>query len=765
MRFIASFDPRSVAAALALLALSPVSAGTPGDADAWALRYAEFDKYVPEREGEWIVDLDMGAIFAGGGSDVVFHKGPKRSGEVRLASPQTQSSRVLVGDGALRASLAAAGAFSDRNEAVGVQDYLGKSGALIVSVGDKRWRYDLASGKASREPDARVQGVLSPDGKFRVISRDFNLVLVDTGSGREVPLTSDGSHDRRYGINYPRLGYQVKAGMESPPMTVEAYWSQDSSTLLTHRLDRNQATLHEGVQPRPPGGGGPKRFRYVYPTAGTAKLPLFRPLLIDVASRTTKLLDVPAQELLFPISPSLSWQGGRVHYQWTRRGYGELKLIEVDPASGKAVTRIREAMQPNVTATATSIRSAPALGGALLISERSGWAQLYLIRNGDPVEGGRRLTQGAWEVSEVLHVSDDDVLVSGVGRETGVNPYFRMLYRVGLDGSIVNLTPEPLDHRVTVSEDGRWFIDRMSSPTQPTRTLLRSTADGRIAMELGRADPSAMTASGFTPPEVFETLAGDGKTTLYAMIYRPSRFDPSRRYPVIDHLYTGPNTHRFRENYERNVSGMATALAQLGAVVVTIDARGTSQRGRAFRLPSYRNLTGVGIEDHVRVLRAMRDKYPYLDLDRVGVIGGSAGGYDAFRFMAHRPDVFKVGVSQSGNHDLRLDKAWWPEAWMGLADDADWTRNSNLTYADKLQGKLLLVHGDIDDNVPLESTLALSRALDRAGKAHETVVLPNVGHQITGPAFNDLVRSFFKRALLDPEPDGRAARQERDRSM
>jgi len=746
------------AGAIFLVALSSAAAA-PLDStaapDAWARRYADFERHVPEREEELVVDLDMSPVFADNGNTVVFHKGPRQSGQVLLADPETRSTRALVDDSTLRAALTAAGALSGANRKIEIRDYLKKSHALLLSVGEQRWKYDLAGAKATPEADASTQGPVSPDKKFRIVSRDFNLLLVDQVSGLETRLTSDGNYDRRYAINYPRLGYQVRTNAESPPMPVEAYWSPDSSTILTYRLDRNGATIHEGLQPHPPGGTAPRRFRYVYPTAGARDLPLVRPVLIDLVSRSVKELNVPAQELLFPISPPLSWENGRVHYQWTRRGYGELKLFEVDPVSGATRVLVREALKPNITVTSTAIRSEPALYGALVVSERSGWAQLYFVGSDDPPEGGKRLTTGDWEVNDILQASAAGVLVTGVGREPGVNPYFKSLYRVGLDGSIVNLTPEPLDHRVTASADGRWFIDRMSSPSEPTRTLLRSTTNGDIVLELGHADPGVLTANGFTTPEVFETLAEDGKTRLYAMIYRPSRFDPRHRYAVIDHLYTGPTKHRFREDYDRNVSGMATALGQLGAVVVTIDGRGTSQRGRAFRSPAYRNLTGVGIDDHVQVLKAMRVKYPYLDLDRVGVIGGSAGGYDAFRFLVHRPDVFKAGVSQSGNHELRMDKAWWPEVSMGLADEATWARNSNSTYADKLQGKLLLVHGDIDDNVPLESTLALSRALKRAGKPHQTVVLANVGHSVTGAEFNTLVRDFFIKELIGRAPAAR----------
>jgi dipeptidyl aminopeptidase/acylaminoacyl peptidase len=289
----------------------------------------------------------------------------------------------------------------------------------------------------------------------------------------------------------------------------------------------------------------------------------------------------------------------------------------------------------------------------------------------------------------------------------------------------------------------------MSSPTEPTKTLLRRASDGAIVMELGRADPSALLASGFTMPEPFETVADDGKTKLYGMIHRPANFDPSKSYAVIENVYTGPTTHRFGESYEDNVVAGLNGLAQWGAIVVTIDGRGTSQRGKAFRLPAYQNLGEVGLDDHIHVLKAMKAKYPYFDLDRVGVYGGSAGGYDTARFVLRRPDFYKVGVASSGNHDLRLDKAWWPEVSMGIADDATWERNSNISVAGNLKGKLMLIHGDIDDNVPVAASLRLSNALVKAGKPHELVILPNTNHAVMQPYYWNKLTSYFVTNLID----------------
>lgn len=733
--------------ALAVVFGMAVGTADAGAYDADALDSA-FDRYFfPEKHG-LVVDLDMQAGFAGEGNAVIHRKGAAGQGRILLADPVQGSLQQVVDEAALRAALTAAGAPGARP---GIVRYQSARRQLIVSVGESgQWAYDVASGRASRH-DQRPKDPVSPDGRYRLFVRDYDLWIADVRSGEETALTRDGDFDRRYGINYPRFGQQVEANSDHPPMRVEAWWSPDSSRVLSYRLDRNGTPFHEGVQTQPPEGGEARRFRYVYPNAGDPDVPRLHPLLIDVASRRVRLLDVPVHPLVFPVPPKLSWEGDRIFYQWASRGFGELKLFEIEPETGKVRLRVHEALAPNVTVTSTAIRPVPELGGSLLVSERSGWAQLYWLADGDDPTGGRRLTSGDWEITALVHASKDGILVTGKGREPGENPYFEHLYRVDLDGGLVRLTPEPLDHKVEVSKDGRWFVDRMSSPTEPTRTLVRSAVDGRIAMELGRADPWNLLADGFTSPEIFQGLATDGKTVLYGTIYRPRHFDPARRYPVIEHVYTGPTRHRFRENYEANVGGMASALTQLGTIVVTIDAPGTVARGRAFRMQAWQNLHAVGVDEHVHMLRAMQARYPYMDLDRgVGVIGGSSGGYDTFRFLVRRPDVYKAGVSQSGNHQLRMVKAWWPEIHMGRADESVWQRNSNATYADRLQGKLLLVHGDIDDNVPIGTTLTLSQALTRAGKDHRLLVLPNVGHAVRTPEFHRAVRAFFMAELIRP---------------
>lgn len=700
-----------------------------------------------------VTNLNIAPKFVGD-DKVLYRLGAPGSGEILLADPQSGKSETVADISVLKAKLAEAGAAAGD---IVPLDYNSQTKLLKLAAGGKEWWYDLGTGNLKPEKGGasaamRTEAV-APDGKHKVISRGYNLYLVDIASGKEIALTRDGDYDRRYGTNYPLFADMVEANSETPPVNLAVEWSDDSRKILSYRLLRNNSYIWHGVQQNPPGSFFPRTFAYVYPSAGAKDVPQVEPVVIDIAAvlagkkPVVKDLKVPALSLLWPGDPPLWWEEDHILYQWTKRGYGEVDLYEIDPVTGVGTIRVHEAAKPVVTVTSSAIRSAPELGGYLNISERSGWAQLYYIRKGEDPAGGKALTKGDWEVSEITRVEKDAVFFTGNGLDA--NPYYSSFYRVTLDGQLTNLTPEPLDHRVTLSEDGKYFVDRMSSAKVPTKTVLRASSDGHVIATLATADPSRLYAARFSDAEPFEMPADDGKTKLYGMIFRPQNFDPKKKYPVIDYVYTGPTTHNYPESYSASLGRMENTLASVGAIVVVIDGRGTSQRGQAFRLPAFQNMGEVGIDDHIAMMKAMAAKYPFMDLSRVGVYGHSAGGFDAARFILRRPDFFKAAVASAGTHDLRLDKAWWPEVSMGLADDATWDRNSNIAVAGNLKGKLLIVHGETDDNVPIAASMRLHNALINAGKLHEFVIMPNsTHHSIFTPYYWVMLTDFFRRTLV-----------------
>lgn len=732
---------------------------TPSIAD----RYARADRYLRPELDKLIVNADLRATFTRDGTGILYRLGNAGTRQILYLELATRQSRAIIDEARLAELLARATGKEVDALALRLEDadYSAKDGALTFGAADKQWTLSSAGELTEAKkgaPDG--EGAVSPDGRFEIVARDFNLLARDRKSGRQVALTTDGTREQPYGRSIPQLADILRAGTEEPKMPVSVIWSPDGRSILSWRLDTRGVERLSITQENPPGSFYPRSFQYVYPLAGAAKLPQATRFTVDVEDAlkrkraTIVPLDIPPESILYPSPPDMGWSGGKARVQWTERGYRQLVVYEADPKTGKATITAREVVKPIVTVTSSNLRPAPELGGELAISERSGWAQLYFVQPDDP-DGGIPLTRGDWEVLDVAHLDAKKrtLLVTGVGRERDHNPYYRALYRVTLDGKQPGLlTPEPLDHEVEVSSDGKYFIDAMSSPTSPTRTVVRDTRDGSIVTDLARADGSALFASGYTPPEPFTGLAADGKTPLYGMIWRPANFDPKARYPIIDAVYTGPTTTNVPTSWNGAVTAGANSVAQLGAIVVTIDGTGTSRRGQAFRLPAWQNLGEVGLDDHIAMIRQMAARYPYIDATRVGVYGGSAGGYDAARFVLRRPDFFKVAVASSGNHDLRLDKAWWPEVSMGNPDEAVWERNSNMSVAKNLRGKLLLIHGDIDDNVPVTESMRLANALITAGRDVDVVILPNTTHRVAQPFFWRKLRDYFTRHLLDEKP-------------
>ncbi len=615
-----------------LLAANADPTPTPSIAD----RYARADRYLRPELDKLIVNADLRATFTRDGTGILYRLGSAGKRQILYLELATSQSRAIVDEARLAELLAKATGKEVDALALRLEDadYSAKDGALTFGVADKQWTLNSAGELAEAKkgaPDG--EGAVSPDGRFEIVARDFNLFARDRKTGREVALTTDGTREQPYGRSIPQLADILKAGTEEPKMPVSVQWSPDSRSILSWRLDTRGVERLSITQENPPGSFYPRSFQYVYPLAGAAKLPQATRFTVDVEDALKRRraiivpLDIPSESILYPSPPDMGWSGGKVRVQWTERGYKQLVVYEADPKTGKATVTAREAVKPIVTVTSSFLRPAPELGGELDVSERSGWAQLYLVQPGDP-DGGIPLTRGDWEVLDVAHLDAKErtLLVTGVGRERDRNPYYRALYRVTLDGKQPGLlTPEPLDHEIEVSPDGKYFIDAMSSPTVPTRTVVRDTRDGRIVTELAKADGSALFASGYTPPEPFTGLAADGKTPLYGMIWRPANFDPRAHYPIIDAVYTGPTTTNVPTSWNGAVTAGANSVAQLGAIVVTIDGTGTSRRGQAFRLPAWQNLGEVGLDDHIAMIRQMAARYPYIDATRVGVYGGSAG--------------------------------------------------------------------------------------------------------------------------------------------
>jgi dipeptidyl aminopeptidase/acylaminoacyl peptidase len=628
-------------------------------------------------------------------------------------------------------------------------------GAVDFEVKDTGWTCDLKAYHCrGRKPDGPPRGE-SPDKKWVAVVKGPNLFVRGAESTREHQLTFDGEERASYATPSPSLQAMVEqqTGEVSPPVAVS--WSPDSRHLATHRLDRRRAQDLTLVQSSPPHGLRPRAFDYTYSLAGEAEVSMVTPVLFDVGSRKRIDVDLEPMPLYLPRSTAFQWSpdGARAYQVRFERGYKAAKVVEIDAATGRTRVVLEERSETYVDPQMLDVR--PVGNGEILVSsERDGWNHLYLH---DVATGSVRcqLTRGEWVVRGTLHVDEKagQVHFYAGGREPGRDPYYVHAYRVGLDGSgLALLTPEDAAHEVRMSPDGRFFVDTHSRVDRPPVSVLRRSADGAMVMELERGDVEPLLATGWKAPEPFKVKARDGRTDVYGALFRPSDFDPSRKYPVIDHIYNGPQAVQTPKTFAQALRNPATPLAELGFLVVTIDGMGTAMRSKAFHEVSYRNLGDSGLADHIAGLRQLAERTPSLDLDRVGIFGHSAGGYDTLRALLTHPEFYKVGVASGGNHDHRLDKSWWNELWMGYPAGPHYAEQSNVTLAGKLQGKLLLAHGELDDNVHPAATMRVVDALVQANKDFELLILPNKHHALTGPYFARRRWDFFVRHLMGVEP-------------
>ncbi len=552
-------------------------------------------------------------------------------------------------------------------------------------------------------------------------------------------MTTDGAPDHRYGPGPAATGNGTllrKFGLPHLPPAVA--WSPDSTKVLAHRTDERAVRLAHLVQARPADGGAPVTHTQRYAHAGDEHLPLAELVVLDVAEGA--VVRAQAEPLLMPttspITAGWAWwapDGSAVYYLDRSRDARTLSLRRLDPATGEVTTVLSETGATRVEPTQW-LYEPPIVrvlaDEVLWYSQRDGQGHLYRydLRTGDLLG---QVTSGEWAVRQVLRVDESERVVhftaTGLVEE---DPYRRTACRVGLDGSgFAVVTDDGLDHVVTPSGNGEWFLDSASTVDTPPVTSVRDWS-GRVLVELERADVTGLTALGWTPPERFRVKAADGVTDVYGVLYRPHGFDPAQSYPVVDTLYPGPQVTRVAPSFDPGGMGLdAEPLAALGFVVVALDGRGTPGRGKAFHDASYGRLADAGgLADHVAALRQLAETRPWMDLDRVGAFGHSGGGFAAVRALLDFPDVYQVGAALSGSHDPRCFNPGFVETYDGADVPGTWARSSTVDSADRLRGRLLLVHGEMDDQVHPHHTMRLADRLVAADKDFELLVVPGAEH-------------------------------------
>ena len=684
-----AFDHARLAAAIA--------AATPRKASAVELPFTTFT-FV---EGGKAIEFTLGAGPGGGGRQGTAGRGAATDAPPWRCSLETYTCR-------------------EQQPRAGRGGRGGRGGGL---AGPVRAEFDINGAEPQR----------SPDGRLEALVRNYNLAIREVGKRDVTPLSSDGSEASYY----------------DPDSIV---WSPDSRSIAVYRVRPGHRRFVHFVQSSPEDQLQPRHSTMQYAKPGDV-LDVEVPVLFEVAAR--KKLDIDTA--LFPNAydvSRLNWRkdSAAVTFEYNQRGHQVFRVIEIDAASGKARAVISEEPKTFFTYSSKKFRQdLEGTGEAIWMSERDGWNHLYLYdwRTGTVKN---QITRGAWPVRGVISVDEKarQVYFSASGMYPGKDPYFLHYYRIDFDGSgLVSLTPAEGNHNVSFSPDRSVFVDTYSRVDVAPVTELRSGVDGALLATLETGDATALKAAGWKAPEVFTAKGRDGRTDIWGLIYRPSNFDPARKYPVIENIYAGPHSAHVPKNF--GAYNQMQAQAEIGFIVVQIDGMGTSHRSKAFHDVAWQNLKDAGFPDRIAWHKAVAAKYPYYDITRIGIYGTSAGGQNALGALLFHPDFYKAAVSAAGCHDNRMDKIWWNEQWMGALGE-HYAASSNVEHAHRLQGKVLLVVGEMDSNVDPASTYQVVDRLIKHNKEFDLLVIPGAGHT-NGGAYGEHKRfDFFARHLLGVQP-------------
>jgi dipeptidyl aminopeptidase/acylaminoacyl peptidase len=644
-------------------------------------------------------------------------------------------------------------------------------------------RLRLAQAQVPGQAQVDTAVLRSPDGTREVYVQNYNLWVRPVaangtngaggrggaGGGRGgAPGAMPGAAPREPGVQLTWDGSEGNAYVLGGGGNRAVRWSPDGKKLAALRVTPGYQRLVRFIETSPSDQLQPKWREQYYQKPGDVVTQRV-PVLIDVESKRV----TPVDNALFPNAYAITalawWEDSRgFTFEYNQRGHQVYRVIEVDATTGKARALISE--EPETFFSYRPPDDALGSGGGtrwrrdladgreiLWMSERDGWKHLYLY-DGRTGRVKNQVTKGAWVLRNVHAVDTAARRIWFVanGRDAGQDPYFLKYHRINFDGTgLVSYTPEDGTHTVTWSTDTAYYVDQWQRPDLPTVTVLKRTSDQSVVMELERGDASALVAAGYQMAEPFVAKGRDGVTDIWGVIVKPTSFDPSKQYPVIEQIYAGPQGSFAPKTFQ--VSGATRTLAEHGFIVVQVDGMGTANRSKAFHDVAWRNLGDAGFPDRVLWHKAIAAKYSWYDATRVGIYGGSAGGQNAMGALLFHGDFYTAAFSSVGCHDNRMDKIWWNEQWMGWPIGEHYERASNMVNAHLLKGKLMLVVGELDTNVDPASTMQVVNALVRAQKDFELIVLPGQGHTNGGAYGVRRMTDFFVRSLTDATPPERNA--------
>ena len=634
------------------------------------------------------------------------------------------------------------------------------AGSVVCAVVDAGKGSGEAAAPAGRRR-AATNEVVSPDGNKVAFIRDWNLWMRDVKGGKETQLTKDGVTDFGYATD--------NAGWKHSDAAI-LVWSPDSKKIATFQQDQRKTGSMYLV---PVTNRHPKLESWKYPLVGDKDVTMIERVVIDVDKKKVVRFKMPPDQHRSTICDDVSCDGGWEDVQWAEDS-GHIAFVSTSREHKQEWLRVADAKNGDVREVYTE--TAPKFFESgdgkvnwhylsktnefLWFSERDGWGQMYLYDLGTG-KLKNEITHGEGNVTQVLHVDEQGRTLSfvGVGREKGEDPYYRSYYSVGFDGTgLKRLTPEDKDHAITSSPDGRYFLDIASTPTEPQVTVVRD-ASGKVAAEVAKQDIAKLQAAGWKPLTPVTVKGRDGKTDIYGYMFKPTEIDASKKYPIVNYVYPGPQIGSCGSRGFNAAHGDNQALAELGFIVVCLDGMGTPSRSKAFHEAYYADLGDNTLPDQVAGMKELAQRYPFIDLERVGMWGHSGGGNATGAAMLHYPEFFKVGISESGNHDQRDYEDDWAEKWAGVEaigpdGKSNYDSQANQNFAKNLKGHLLLAHGTMDDNVPPNNTLLMVDALIKANRDFDLLLIPNAHHGY-GAASPYMMRrrwDYFVRYLAGGTP-------------
>lgn len=597
-----------------------------------------------------------------------------------------------------------------------------------------RWRADNGSeGHYWSETDDERQGepAKSPDGRWTAYVHGWNIALKDS-SGQERVLTMDGCPGNYY--------------------SAYIYWAPDSRHFAVCKIRGVEKRYVYYVEAAPKNQFDPILHKQEYQKPGD-DLMQKTPVIFDAESGQCFQADYGKIANQFSLE-DLRWSDNNTFtFEYNQRGHQRYSLMALSATDGSLRTIVEDTSDKYVNWTRIWRHHFEDGQHLLWTSERDNYNHLYLVdkQTGQVI---RQVTKGPWYVRQVQYVDEVNGIVyfSANGVNKKEDPYFIHYYRIGLDGkNMQELTPEPAMHRATYSPDHQYLVDVYSTVSQAPVAVVRSAKDGQVVMELEKADISDLLAEGWQAPEVFHAKGRDGKTEMWGNIYRPSNLDPTKKYPIIEYIYSGPGDQYVPKAF-RPYDYYMSSLAELGFIVVMVDGMTTSFRSKQFEEVCYKNLKDGGYPDHKLWIEAAAKKYPYMDIERVGIYGCSAGGQEALSHLLLHPDFYKAAYSACGCHDNRMDKIWWNEQWLGYPLDKSYLEGSNIENAHLLCRPLMICWGELDDNVDPSSSMKVVDALIKADKEFEMFIVPGAHHTM-GEDWGEHKRyDFFVRNLLHVTP-------------